>query len=366
MKWIPIFRGGEQTDSTGKTKKWSDEDLDAIVNNYNSPDRSEDAPVVIGHPKTDDPAFGWVDKLKRVGDTVFAMFKDVDEQFKEMVNKGRFKYRSVALHPDLRLRHVGFLGAAAPAIKGLGAASFADGEFTEIELEFSEQHANVITRFFNAIQDMMTDMPELFAEKQETDSDDDDDKKDDVDDKNIEEDDMSDEKQFTQADLDAQKTTVENEFNTKLSARDTEIATLKKQLADKEAKQRTADFESFCDGLAPDGQELTPKSRTAIMQFMESIATVEEYEFTEGDSTVKLTPVQQFQNVLKNGVEFMQLDEQATKDKVDTKTGTAGEKLTLFAKDIQKENKDFTFTQAFAKACADHPELAQEYERTMQ
>ncbi len=365
MDWIPIFKSGTQTDSSGATRDWTEADLDAIVNHYNAADRSDDAPVVIGHPKTDDPAWGWVDKLKRVGTMLYATFKDVDEQFRDMVNKGRFKYRSIALYPDLKLRHVGFLGAAAPAVKGLGAASFSDAEFAEISMEFDEPRLNVITRFFSAMQDMMRDMPELFAEKKaEPDPDDEDDKT--TDDTKIEEDDMSDEKQFTQAELDAKAADVKTEFNDKLSAKDQEIAALKAQLAEKEAAQRTADFTSFCDGLAPDGQTMTPKSRTTIMEFMESIATVGEFEFSEGDGKTKVTPVQQFQNLLKNGVEFMDMTEQATKDKVDSKTGTAGEKLTMFANDIQKADTSMTFTQAFVKACADHPELAQEYERTMQ
>jgi hypothetical protein len=89
---------------------------------------------VIGHPKSNAPAYGWIEKLKRVGDTLYALPKQLAQEFIEMVNKGLFKKRSISLYPDGTLRHVGFLGATPPAVKGLPDVEFSD-EFSTLEIE---------------------------------------------------------------------------------------------------------------------------------------------------------------------------------------------------------------------------------------
>ena len=115
--WIDIFKAGNHTDSQGRQQRWTTDDLDHTVATY-KPEKHE-APVVIGHPKTNGPAFGWVDCLRRTGDLLQAQLKDVSVEFKEWVNKGTFKKRSSSFYPDKTLRHVGFLGAQPPAVKGL-------------------------------------------------------------------------------------------------------------------------------------------------------------------------------------------------------------------------------------------------------
>lgn len=138
MKWFAIFKTGTHTDSSGNTKNWTEEDIDKIVNNYD-PQKNE-APIVIGHPKTNAPAFGWIEKLKRVGDTLYALPKQVANDFVEMVKKGLFKKRSISLYPDGTLRHVGFLGATPPAVKGLPDVEFKDeNNIQTIEFEQSDQ-----------------------------------------------------------------------------------------------------------------------------------------------------------------------------------------------------------------------------------
>jgi len=132
--WIEIFRTGTQMDSAGVEKEWSEAELQAMATKYN--DQSEhEAPIVVGHAKNNEPAYGWVDKLKQEGSKLFASLKQVDTKFKELVNKGRYKTVSMALYPDMLLRHVAFLGAVPPAVKGLKPVEFAeDKEFTEYEI----------------------------------------------------------------------------------------------------------------------------------------------------------------------------------------------------------------------------------------
>lgn len=136
-KIIEVFRAGTQTDSKGRKKTWTKKDLDTMVSKYNEGGSGHEAPIVIGHPKTDDPAFGWVKKLSRKGDVLFAELHDVVEEFKEAFNKGMYKKRSISLYPDLTLKHVGFLGAQAPAIKGLADFKFSEeDELTEEDFHF--------------------------------------------------------------------------------------------------------------------------------------------------------------------------------------------------------------------------------------
>ena len=104
--WFEIFRAGKQTDSKGSTREWTIEDLDKIVSSYEP--LKHEAPAVIGHPKTDAPAYGWVESVKRVGNTLMAKLKQIEPSFAKMVAEGRFKKRSISLYPDLKLRHIGF------------------------------------------------------------------------------------------------------------------------------------------------------------------------------------------------------------------------------------------------------------------
>ena len=118
------------------TKKWTTKDIDKIVNSY--ADREVDAPAVIGHPKSNAPAYGWVMELKRDGEKLLAKVKPTAKEFVDWLRKGLYRHVSMSVRPDLTLRHIGFLGAAPPAVKGLKVPEFADEEFTEIKIERSE------------------------------------------------------------------------------------------------------------------------------------------------------------------------------------------------------------------------------------
>ena len=142
MSWFEIFRTGTHTDSAGETKGWTKEDLDKIVSKYNP--GVHEAPIVIGHPELDSPAYGWIEALKREGDRLLAKPKQLVDQFKDWVKQGLYKKVSIALYPDLGLRHVGFLGATPPAVKGLAAVRFqekgkvticfSDFNYTEVQM----------------------------------------------------------------------------------------------------------------------------------------------------------------------------------------------------------------------------------------
>lgn len=133
--WIEIFRTGVHTDSSGRERNFSGEDISSIAEKYNSSvaaDSSSEAPLVIGHPKDNTPAYGWVERLARRGETLLAKLKKLSPEIIEQVRQGAFRKVSISLFPDMMLRHVGLLGGATPAVKGLQNISFNDEESPEI------------------------------------------------------------------------------------------------------------------------------------------------------------------------------------------------------------------------------------------
>lgn len=124
---IEVFRAGTFADSNGKTREYSIADLEKIADTYNKrlqADSSNIAPVVKGHPKDNAPALAWTSYLKCEGDKLIAGIRDVDANFMQELEAGRYKKISISLFPDLMLRHIGFLGAATPAVSGLEPADF--------------------------------------------------------------------------------------------------------------------------------------------------------------------------------------------------------------------------------------------------
>ncbi|MBI4462683.1 MAG: hypothetical protein HY653_07250 [Acidobacteria bacterium] len=125
--WIEVFRAGDYADRGA----WTPEQLDHIAATYDS--RLHAAPVVLGHPADDAPAYAWVRRLRRAGHSLWAQLEKVDPAFEALLRAGRFAQRSVALYTHFAptggpyLRHLGFLGAAPPAVKGLAPVRFADG-----------------------------------------------------------------------------------------------------------------------------------------------------------------------------------------------------------------------------------------------
>jgi hypothetical protein len=76
-----------------------------------------------------------------------------------VVKQGLFKKRSVSLYPDMTLRHVGFLGAVPPSIKGLADIQFKEGA-QAMTFEFGEREdaAAVLAR---KISEVMRNPPQF-------------------------------------------------------------------------------------------------------------------------------------------------------------------------------------------------------------
>ena len=128
--WIDVCRAGNWRDARGRDVAIDEARLDRIVDAHG---QADPAPVVVGHPETDAPAFAWVDGLRRVGDRLQAKLRDIAPPFRDAVEAGRYAGRSIALQGDT-LRHLGFLGGRAPAVPGLAPTRFAAAPETVIPL----------------------------------------------------------------------------------------------------------------------------------------------------------------------------------------------------------------------------------------
>jgi len=178
MKRIHIFRPGRHTTNSGTTLEFTEAQLAASAAAYDP--AKHEAPLVVGHPKTDDPAYGWVRSLQ-FGETGLEAIPDqVEPQFDEMVQAGRFKKVSASFYPPghpghpiqagdgsdaYYLRHVGFLGAQPPSIKGLKHTEFADNAEGIVEIEFSDAGDEaLITRIVGKVLEVLRGKGSEFAE----------------------------------------------------------------------------------------------------------------------------------------------------------------------------------------------------------
>ena len=267
--WVEIFEGGNQTDSRGREKYYSTSDLDRIVNAYD-PGRRK-APLVFGHPEHDDPAFGMIEHVKRVGKKILAKFKQVPSVVADLVENGHYPSRSVSLRSDGSIRHVGLLGAVPPAVAGLAEMKF----FKEDEDAFVfyfENGGRKMDEKEKEIQELKAQIEKLKASSEFA------------------------EKEAEISKLKAEKAALENTIKSK-----------NEKILDLETEKNRKKYEDYCDELQGDGL-LKPADRSLVMDFQEILENVGEYQFSEGKKKDALEEMQTFlKNNLKRQVAFSEI-----------------------------------------------------------
>lgn len=153
-KLFQIFRAGSFTAMGGQSVSFSDADLHGMAAAFNHKVRP--APLVIGHPENDKPEYGNVTGLLVRQGRLYAQ-ANVSDELLRMVRSGNYRNVSASfLTPSAKenptygaayyLRHVGFLGALAPAVKGLAPLNFAATPdslcFSEAEVCFADRQAS--------------------------------------------------------------------------------------------------------------------------------------------------------------------------------------------------------------------------------
>lgn len=137
MQALTIMKPGCFLDMHRATVCFTAEALERVATYYDP--YTHEAPLVLGHPADDasSPAHGWVKSLtiSHSGELI-AMVDKISAEFKALVHAGRYRHISPSFWPPTHpqnpipgiytLRHIGALGAATPAVKGLSTFAFAD------------------------------------------------------------------------------------------------------------------------------------------------------------------------------------------------------------------------------------------------
>lgn len=144
-KFFKIFRAGTHTSMSGQTITYTTGDLIATASAYSK--TAKKVPLVLGHPPSNGPALGSVTALQVKDGALFAV-ADVSDELVQLVKNGRYGNVSAAFfapanvdnpYPGVwSLRHVGFLGAVQPGVKGLGPLEFSDFQ-DHAGIAFSEE-----------------------------------------------------------------------------------------------------------------------------------------------------------------------------------------------------------------------------------
>lgn len=293
---LPIFRAGTHTSVDGRKLTFTSAILRELAEGYD-PQVSE-APLVVGHPRLDAPAYGWAKSLKAEGELLYAEPHQVEPQFAELVNAGRFKKISASIYlPDSPgnptpgkhyVRHIGFLGAAAPAVKGLPSVQFADGgdggvEFAQplsylgsmladlfqrlrdwfVERDGVEAADKIIPQW--SIRSLLEEPPapptaQAFADPAFT-------------------------QEVQVPDTSEALAVAFAEREQSLSTREADLAARDQVLAAREAQARRDDAAAFAETLVRDGK-LLPREQEAVVELLLALPVDASVSFAEGDGQV--------------------------------------------------------------------------------
>lgn len=387
LKPLQIFRPGRHTPVKGDAVAFSEADLRQACAAYDP--ALHRAPIVIGHPKSDDPAWGHIDRLAYADDAqrVVAHPTEVDPAFAEWVASGKLLSVSAMWYTPTApnnpvpgsyyLRHVGFLGAQPPAVKGLErpAVAFAEGdeegciEFSEDAAAFGDWAGEQTAGLFARLRDWLISSIGLekadavlpswaidslkreaitapsptppataglsFGDPPVSDK--------------------------TQEQLAAQAAQLEAE-RAALAQREAAITT-------REREQRRAGLVSFADGLVQEGR-LLPGERAGLVELMTSLpdtgAAGTELAFAEADGTaVKKAPLQVLQGFLQGLPPRVDFTERAgnrgkaTTGGVDVEDGAAIAQAALAFQDEEaKAGRTVTLEAAVQHVVDTHKEAA--------
>lgn len=391
--WIEIFRGGKQSDSSGK-----EHDGDALIDRaIESFDLSQhEPPVVVGHPKDNAPAYAWVEGIKkevRNGvNVLLAKFKQVVPEFEDLVKRGLFKKRSASFYPDGRLRHVGFLGAAPPAVKGLADLKFTDEE--TVTFEFSDEAIGTLARMLRRLRDWLIEkegkeaadavLPDWDIEYLREQAD----RNDNltpatayaepqpkeasmfrekfknflsfmgVDMSKVPDDALPIEApkdavggQFTEADIEAAKKEAAAAERKKVNAEFAE----KERTAAREARGKA--ISDWADGLVKEGKIIPAWVKMGLKEFCQALNAESEIVFAEGKKTTALDWFKGFIAEMPKVVEFKEI---ARRDE-NVQTGDASAKLEALIKQKMAADKTLTYSTAFSEVQKENADLVTEY-----
>lgn len=275
---IEIFRAGTRQADNGQVYTITDADVAAAAEAYDP--KLHEAPLTVGHPEGNRPAYGWVAGLKAdAGVLQVDGHNQVEPQFAEMVQTGRFKKRSASFYapndpsnpkPGVwYLRHVAYLGAQPPAVKGLKDIEFSEAAQAVCFSEpLHQQEQDDMTKELQAQLDEANAKLKVETEAR------------------------------TKAEADA------GDFKKKAEAAQASAASF----AEKSRSDRKAQFVSFAEAQVQAGR-LLPKDKDMAVATLEALADAAPVEFSEGDATRKVNPSQWLQDLIAGSTPKVQFGE---------------------------------------------------------
>jgi len=356
---LHIFKAGTQTAMSGASLNFTEADLTASAAAYDP--AIHEAPIVVGHPKADAPAYGWVKSLSSNGSELFAEPSQVDAAFAELVEAGRFKKISASFYtPDASanpvpgvyyLRHVGFLGAQPPAVKGLKQVEF--GEADEGVIEFADWDDVVNASMWRQLRDWVIGkfgleeadkaIPTWQVSTLEQEA-----QKSDDDDSGLSPMPAS----FAEPQNPVQENTVSPEEAKRLAA---ENAALKSKLAFADQQKRNAEFSEFLTGLVAAGKVL-PFEQANLLNFAQALDVEQTVEFGEGDTKATHNHLEAFKQLLSARPVVVNFGEHAKGEPEKTIDLSNPQAIKAEAIALQKraeaEGKALDYAEAVVQVCA--------------
>lgn len=295
---IEVFRTGTFTPMEGAPLAFSAADLKASADAYDA--ASAPAPIVVGHPKTDAPAFGWAESFDydATTDRLFATVGQINPAFADAVTAGTYKKVSLSFFPPSHAanpvpgvwypKHIGFLGGAAPAVAGLKNVQFSAASDTPVfTAEFGEPGFEQTASILRALR-------EFFIEKF-----------------GLEDADKAlpgyriewlDQTEIERpaarpafAAPPTRKDTPLHTNETTFAARTAELSTREQAVAERERAIAHADHVAFAEGLVTAGR-LLPVSRDKVIAILDALPEEATVSFAEGAE--KLVPAAAIREVL--------------------------------------------------------------------
>ncbi|PZU89109.1 MAG: hypothetical protein DI527_16380 [Chelatococcus sp.] len=303
---IEVFRPGTFVPMSGAAVTMTADDLKAIAAAYDA--EGAPTPVVVGHPKTEDAAYGWAKSFAfdEENGKLVAEVGEIEPAFGEAVTAGRYKRISLSLFSPSAPnnpkpgswypKHIGFLGAAAPAVSGLKPVSFAEDQTGVVEVEFGDPAFKDVASLFRSFREWMIEKFGLEAA-----------------DKTLPTwsinwiDDAGDRDSAGLPAFSEPKpapktpeTTMTDAEKAAAAERERQLTAREAELQKREAGLAHADHVSFAEGLVREGK-LLPASQPRVVALLDSLAAPEpaEVSFSEpGGQAVKESPADAVRAIL--------------------------------------------------------------------
>jgi len=317
---IEVFKPGVFTPMVGDPIAFSAADLASLAQDYdhvNAP-----APIVVGHPRTDSPAYGWA-KAFVWDENAQRLFAEPDQllpAFEEAVRAGAYKKISLAFFkPEAPNnpkpgkwypKHIGFLGGAAPAVPGLAPVELAADDAGVVSIEFGDGAFMDVASLFRGLRDWIIEkngrdeaervLPNWTIEWIEQAA-----RRDDDDERGLS-------PAYSENPMSKEQEAAFAEREAAIKTREEELARKEAAVAKAERETRHAAHVAFAEKLADDGRLLPTfvnKVAGALDALAEAGANLAEASFAEGSETKTASALDIVKEVLSGAPKIVEFGE---------------------------------------------------------